>query len=242
MEAKKNPKANLESFSKIFMLLGLVLALLISYAAIEMKSKEAETTAQAEDNRKLNNEEDIPETEQKIEDIKPENLPPPPPVIEDIRVVEDNKKIEEVVVESTETNEKQAVVIHNIKEEEVEEDVVEDVPFNIIEDVPVYPGCKGDKEALKKCFSEKVKDFITSKFNTDLTNEVGLEPGKYKISVGFKVDKTGSITNIQARAPHKRLEAEAIRVTGLLPKLAPGKQRGRPVSVPYNLPITFMVE
>ncbi|WP_457610622.1 energy transducer TonB, partial [Lutibacter sp.] len=41
---------------------------------------------------------------------------------------------------------------------------------------------------------------------------------------------------------HKRLQAEAIRVIKLLPKMIPGKQRGRPVGVKYSLPIAFKVE
>ena len=45
-----------------------------------------------------------------------------------------------------------------------------------------------------------------------------------------------------ARAPHKRLQQEAIRVVKLLPKMIPGKQRGRPVGVKYSLPIAFKVE
>jgi protein TonB len=241
MEAKKSSRSNLENFSKIFLLLGLVLALLVTYTAIEYKSKEESNQFDVAANNKAVDEEEIPETEQKLEEMKPQNLPPPPPVLEEIKVVEDNKQIKEVAIESTESNEQQKVVIHEIKEVAVEEEVVEDVPFNIIEDAPIYPGCKGDKEALKKCFSEKVQKLVNDKFNMDLANELGLEPGKQRINVMFKIDKTGVITDIQARAPHKRLEAEAIRVVNLLPQMTPGKQRGRAVPVKYSLPITFMV-
>ena len=38
MEIKKNPKSNLENYSKLFMQIGLVLALFITYAAIEKKT------------------------------------------------------------------------------------------------------------------------------------------------------------------------------------------------------------
>lgn len=242
MEAKKNSRSNLENFSKLFMLMGLVLALLVAYGAIEFKSKESTDVAENTNNRKVVAEEDIPETEQKLEDIKPQDLPPPPPVLEEIKVVDDKKNIVETVVESTETNEKQKVVIHEIKEVAVEEEVVEDVPFNIIEDVPVYPGCKGSKEELKQCFSDKVQKLVNDKFNMDLAQELGLAPGKQRINVMFKIDKTGKITDVQARAPHKRLEAEAIRVVNLLPQMTPGKQRGRAVPVKYSLPITFLVQ
>ena len=38
MQIKKNPKANLENYTRIFMQLGLVLALLVVYLAIEKKT------------------------------------------------------------------------------------------------------------------------------------------------------------------------------------------------------------
>lgn len=240
MEAKKNSRSNLENFSKMFMLLGLVLALFIAYSGILMKSKEGENIAYNDEANKANPEDEIPETEQKME-IKPENLPPPPPVLEEIKVVEDNKKITEVVVQSTETNENQKIEVHQIKEVIVEEEVVEDVPFSVIEDKPQYPGCKGNKEEQSKCLEAKIRDFVGSKFNQEIATELGLE-GRQRIFVEFLIDKNGDVTNIRAKAPHKRLESEAIRVVSLLPKMIPGKQRGKPTGVKYTLPITFAVE
>ena len=38
---------------------------------------------------------------------------------------------------------------------------------------------------------------------------------------------------------NKELEKEARRVVGLIPKMKPGKQRGKPVRVQFNLPIRF---
>jgi len=66
--------------------------------------------------------------------------------------------------------------------------------------------------------------------------------GKQKIFVLFKIDKNGDIVNIEARAPHKRLELEAIKAVKKLPKMEPGKQRTRPVGVKYVLPITLHLE
>ncbi|PHO01694.1 hypothetical protein CSC82_22240 [Rhodobacteraceae bacterium 4F10] len=45
-----------------------------------------------------------------------------------------------------------------------------------------------------------------------------------------------------ARAPHPRLKKEAERVARKIPKMKPGRQRGRAVRVGYTLPITFNVE
>jgi len=119
---------------------------------------------------------------------------------------------------------------------------MEDVPFAIIEDVPVYPGCKGNKAKLRACLQEKIQKLVMKKFNSELASDLGLSPGVKRIFVMFKIDKNGNITDVQARAPHVKLQQEAIRVVKLIPKMTPGKQRGRPVGVKYSLPIAFRVE
>ncbi|MGB5363613.1 MAG: energy transducer TonB, partial [Aureibaculum sp.] len=128
-------------------------------------------------------------------------------------------------------------------EEVVEaEDVIEEVPFAVIEEAPIYPGCTGYKAQRKQCLQDKIKEHVYKKYNIGLAEELGLEPGKKKVYVLFKIDHKGDIVNVQARGPHARLEKEAIRVVELLPKMIPGKQRGRPVGVKYTLPITLIVE
>ena len=131
--------------------------------------------------------------------------------------------------------------IEDIEIEEEGEDI--EVPFSLVEDVPVFPGCENKKnnEEMRKCMSEKITKIIVQRFNTDLAGDLGFS-GRQRISVIFKVDKTGNITDIRARAPHPRLEKEAKRVIGLIPRMKPGKQRGQAVIVPYSLPIIFTVE
>ena len=75
----------------------------------------------------------------------------------------------------------------------------------------------------------------------NIAQELGLEPGKKKVYVLFKIDNKGNIADVQARGPHARLEKEAISVVQSLPKMIPAKQRGRAVSVKYTLPITLEV-
>jgi len=80
------------------------------------------------------------------------------------------------------------------------------------------------------------------KFDTDLPNELGLSPGRKRIIMLFKIDRTGNIVDIRAKAPHPRLTAEAIRIIKLLPRMKPGRQRGKPVGVKYTLPMRIDVE
>ncbi|PSR08543.1 MAG: energy transducer TonB, partial [Candidatus Arcticimaribacter sp.] len=61
-----------------------------------------------------------------------------------------------------------------------------------------------------------------------------------KVYMRFVIEKDGSITNIEVlRSPDRNLEKEALRIINKLPKMTPGKQRGRPVRVPFSIPITF---
>lgn len=239
MEHKKNPKANLENHNKQFMLLGLALALVVIYIGIEFKTFERTVADLGMVDISLEEEIEIPITE-RIQEVKPP--PPPPPAPEKIEIVEDEADVEETVLESTETDENEFVEVEEIEEIVEDEEVLDDVPFAIIENVPVYPGCKGTNEQKKKCMVEKITKHVNRKYNTGLAGDLGLSPGKKRVYVQFKIDNTGKVTNVMARGPHARLEKEAIRVVELLPDMTPGKQRGRPVGVKYTLPITLVVE
>lgn len=249
MEIKKSPIVALENYSKLFMLMGLALSLFVVYLGIEYKSFESNDNLRNNVsfvNLDIDNE-NIPITR------PPEITPPPEPqkpetIMDKLEIVKNEKKIIETVLKSTEVGEKDAIIIkdsrlnNQIIEIVEKEEVIEDVPFTIIEEVPTYPGCTGSREERKNCFSEQVTKHVTKHFNADLAQELGLPQGKQKIYVIFTVDKNGDINNIMARAPHKSLEKEALRVIDLLPKMTPGKQRNKPVGVKYSLPITFNVE
>ena len=243
MQIKKYPSATLENYSKILIQLGLVLSLFIVYEFMNMK------TYPSPIKEIVGNYSIIDDTEDNIEIkvIEPEIKPPAKLVLPDkIVQVEDEVEVIETVIESTETDETDAVIIDidkDVVSVEEEEEVVEDVPFMVIENVPVFPGCTGNNTELRACFSAQMSKFVSKKFNADLASDLGLPTGSIqRIFVMFKIDKNGDIANIQARAPHKKLQQEAIRVIKLLPKMTPGRQRGRAVGVKYGLPIVFKVE
>ena len=244
MEIKKYPHATLENYSKILMQLGLVLSLFIVYEGINMKSYPSEI-------KTLTNSYVSVDNQESIIDIKPieiqETQAPKTVLTERILKVDDAVDVEETIIESTEIDETDAVVVKLDKQivavEKEEEIIVEDVPFMIIEDVPIFPGCSGSNAERRACFSEEITKFVSKKFNVDLSSDLGLSPASVqKIFVMFKINKQGQITDIKARAPHVKLQEEAIRVIQMLPVMTPGKQRGKPVSVSYGLPIVFKVE
>tara|TARA_R110002072_G_scaffold282408_1_gene445349 strand:- start:136 stop:882 length:747 start_codon:yes stop_codon:yes gene_type:complete len=131
---------------------------------------------------------------------------------------------------------------NNIKGTDYIEKNNEDVPFAIIENVPVFPGCKGTRKEKADCLNKKIQKFVVKNFNTGASKNLGLSSGRKKIWLTFKIDKNGDIVDVNARAPHPILKEEAIRVIGLLPKMVPGKQKGKAVSMKYTMPISFNVE
>tara|TARA_S200000501_G_scaffold26140_1_gene22585 strand:- start:6114 stop:6830 length:717 start_codon:yes stop_codon:yes gene_type:complete len=237
MESKKNSKVDIGKNSSVYFALGLALMMFLSYSTINYKIYDKSSLNIDRVNMDALDEEEVPITEQ-IQPPPPP--PPPPPAPEVIEIVEDEEEVEETVIESTETDQEEEIDIEDLDVEEFEEDV--EVPFAVIENVPIYPGCeRGNNAKKRKCMSEKIAKFVQRKFNTDLAGDLGLS-GRQRISVIFKIDKFGNVTGVRARAPHPRLEKEAQRVINLLPKMQPGKQRGKAVIVPYSLPIIFQVQ
>lgn len=238
MEQKKSTQANVGRNSSLYFAIGLALMLFLTNFAINYKTYDKEAIDIGQLNMDEELEEDVPITEQ----IQTPPPPPPPPAApEVIEIVEDEEEVEETVIESTEADQETEIVeVEEVVVEEVEEDI--DVPFSVIENVPIFPGCeKGSNNQKRACMSKKISQFVNKKFNTELASDLGLS-GRQRINVIFKIDKTGKVTGVRARAPHPGLEKEAKRVIGLLPKMKPGKQRGKPVNVPYSLPIIFQVQ
>jgi len=169
MLAKKSEKAMVGAYSKIFFQLGLLLSLVIIYTAMEWKTVDRNVDELASLNIQEEEIIDIPITERILE-VKPP--PPPPPAPEVIEVVANEKDIEETVLESTETDESEMVEViqmEDIEEVVEEEEIEKDIPFAIIEEPPVFPGCKGTKEQKKKCLQEKITQHVAKSYNTNLS-------------------------------------------------------------------------
>ena len=232
MQRKKNPKSDLRKYSGLFLAAGLCIVLLISWQAIEFKSYERQYDLESL-NVEDDDDEEIPITEQ----IKTPPPPPPPPAPEIIEVVEDEEEIEETIIESTETDQEEIVEEVEVLEEELDVDV----PFAIIEDVPLFPGCERvPKSERRKCFQEQIQKHIGRNFRyPEIAQEMGIQG---RVFVQFMIGKDGNISGIRTRGPDKNLEKEANRIISKLPRMTPGKQRGRPVRVPFSIPITFRLQ
>lgn len=234
MQLKKNPEADLNKNRNLYFVIGLTLVLGVTWGAVEYKSYERQIDLTNGD-MLVDDEEDVPITEQLK--TPPPPPPPPPPAPEVIEIVEDEEEVEETVIESTESDEE--MVIEDIVVEDDFDDI--DVPFAVIEDVPIFPGCESvAKSQRRACFQEQMNKHIRKNFRyPDIAQEMGIQGRVY---VNFIISKDGTITNIRMRGPDKNLENEAARIIGRLPQMTPGRQRGRAVRVPFSIPITFRLQ
>ncbi len=239
---KQHRNDKLQKSSVLFLQLGLVLALFLAYTALEFESIKTKLDFTVE------NQED-PEIEiapDKIFTIeRPETKPieqkTPSKSLVDIEIVPDDIPTPTAILDPIDKDPEPSIddQIGKLPGNDTEpvEPPVDDIIFEKIEDAPIFPGCEGlEKLAAKQCFTNGISKFVNRKFNTGIADDL---TGKQKIWVQFVVDKTGTVTDIQARSHHKKLEKEAIRVVKKLPQMTPGKQRKRAVNVKYTLPIIF---
>ena len=245
MEVKKNPNVDPKRNSSLYFLIGLTAVLMLTYVSIELKSEDPRVEVEELNivDNMMGEEEEVILTMPPVQKLPP----PPPPAPEVIQIVDNKQIIEDKKIETTEVDENKPVVVTQASEYGEEggtvEELDEEVPFTVIEDVPVFPGCEGvAKNKRLECFMEQMAKHI--KKNQQYPEKAMEENIQGRVSVLFVIDKDGSITNVQARGPKggELLEKEALRVISKLPKFKPGMQRGKPVKVKYSQPITFKLQ
>ena len=168
----------------------------------------------------------------------------------------DKKSKTEMVEESTEevmevepaVEAVEAAPVTDMSEIEVEdvtpdEMVIEGVSMAVVDSAPVYPGCEElSGEEQKACLTAGIQKHIARNFDGDLASELDMVNAEERIFVMFKIDKNGDVMDVKARAPHAKLEQEAIRVIKSLPEMEPGMHKGEAAVVSYSIPILIATE
>ncbi|MBV1888452.1 MAG: energy transducer TonB [Urechidicola sp.] len=248
MKTKKHT-IKLQKSSGLFMQLGLVLTLAIVYLLLEHQTEVNKPIALADNSNheitKIVELKDfIIEREKIVQKVEQQPKKEQEDITEFIKSDDPELVEPDLPFETSDPEERDP--IHNSTLVVVEnEDPLEDDTHLItnVHEVPIYPGCeKGTRAEKKACFESKVRKLINRKFNSELGTILGLEGGKQRISVQFKITKNGDIEILGARANHKKLEKEGKRVVNLLPKMKPGKHNGKPVDVSYMVPIVFNIQ
>ena len=226
MEEKKSPKANLENKKVMFTQIGLIISLLIAWMAFEHKSYD-----KREIDPSLLRQTEV--VEEEMVEITKQEEPKPQPVevpkqTTQLEIVQDDVEVEDIEI-NAEVD--QAEVIEEYVPVEVEEEeVVEQEIFQIVEEMPAYPG--GD---------QKLMEFIAKGIKyPQIARETGIQG---RVFVGFVVEPDGSVSNVKVlRGIGGGCDEEAMRVVKSMPKWKPGKQRGKAVRVSYMLPVNFKLQ
>jgi len=136
---------------------------------------------------------------------------------------------------------------------------IDDLTFLNIDEAPIYNGCEKFDTNLsrEKCMNKLLTDHIQNNFDFSIVNCLSHEKiynrQKRKLvrrcirtflpgEKNFTITESGTLKNINIRAPHSKLKEEAFRVAKLIPKLTPGKQKGESIKINYTHPIDFTVK
>ena len=232
MEIKKTTRADLEKEISLSFLMGVVLGLSVLFVGFEWGATEI-TVATDSGTVTVIDEEEILMTTQEEEPPPPEPQQQIVAAPEIINIVEDNVKVEDTQIISSEDDASHAQVATYVAAAAVveEEEVVdESFVFVSVEKMPEFPG--GDAALLK---------YISDNINyPTIAAENGVQG---RVACTFTVNADGSVSDVSVVRPlDPNLDKEALRVLKTLPKFRPGEQRGKPVRVKYSVPVRFQLK
>lgn len=226
MEEKKSPKANLENKKLMFIQIGMIISLLVAWLAFEHKSYDKREIDPSLLNREVVIDEEMVEIT-KQEEQKPQPVEVPKQTTQ-LEIVQDDVEVEDIEINAdVDQNE---VIEEYVPVEVEEEEVQEQEIFQIVEEMPAYPG--GD---------QKLMEYVAKNIKyPQIARETGIQG---RVFVGFVVEPDGSVSNVKVlRGIGGGCDEEAMRVVKSMPKWKPGKQRGKAVRVSYMLPVNFKLQ
>lgn len=216
---KKYKEVNPAHYRGTFLRMGMIFSIGLAITAISWTTYERPIESVGEEVSIEDFEIEMPRT-------KPAPPPPPPEPQPEIKVVEDEKIIEDKIVLNIEIDVDDEIA--PIEDVVIEDEKIEDEKdFHVIVDeMPEFPG---GERALRK--------YLAKIPYPPIAKENGIEG---KVWIRFVIDENGQPINITVkRGPEKILNEAAIRWVKQMPKWRPGSQRGKKVKVQFVLPIDF---
>lgn len=116
------------------------------------------------------------------------------------------------------------------------DEIIPDVPFAVVENVPVFEGCTGTEAEKKACTRAAIQRHVRRKFNMDRC-PTDIPTGNRTLFARLKIKRDGRIEHLRSNTNSDCLQKEIKRVLESMPLFVPGKQRGQLVDVLYSLPI-----
>jgi periplasmic protein TonB len=232
LRKKYKPTLILALFVGIVIIGTVIITPYLNAKASENRAKRAERTVEVT----------MEAMEAPVEQVAPPPPPPPPPA----EVIQKQAYVPPVVVDSVKPEEEMELMtadeavnmVQNTDvvdipvevKEEVQEAEPEDVPFVVVEEMPMFPG--GDNALLKYIGENTIYPEVAKENNI-----------QGRVIVRFCVTAKGGVSQVSVlKGVDPELDKEAMRVVTTLPPFKPGKQGGKPVPVWYMVPITFTLK
>lgn len=253
---KKYPEVDVFRWSGMFFRIALVAVLVIVIGAFNLTSYErkARIPQGALDMIQADIEVEPPRSAEP----PPPPPPPPPPVIQEVpnETILEAESVEFLDQSVEATSAIEGPVAVTVKPEvkhappppppPPSEPEAEEI-FKVVEEMPRFPGCENlaTTDERKACADKKMLQFIYDNIQYPaIARENGIEG---TVVVRFVVETDGSIKHTEVvRDIGGRCGEEALRVVTLMnnmpQKWTPGRQRGKPVRVWFNLPVKFILE
>jgi len=210
----------------MFTQIGLIISLLIAWAVFEVKVKADREIDESLLNREIVMDEEMVEIT-KQEEQKPQPVETPQQTTQ-LEIVDDNVETEDINI-NAEVDQTE-VIEEYVAPEVVEEEVVEQEIFQIVEEMPSFPGGEA-----------KLMEYVGKNIKyPQIARETGIQG---RVFIGFVVEPDGSVSNVKLlRGIGGGCDEEAMRVVKSMPKWKPGKQRGKAVRVSYQIPVFFKLQ
>ena len=232
MEVKKSPKADLQNYRLLFLLVGFAIALGATGIAF-MYSSEINSGEYTPPKPETTEVEQIDNTRQDQPEVEVQPQKAQAQVVTDVlNIVSNDQKIETNIVFTDDADDFDDFdIVIEEKEEEIEEEEI----FVTVEEMPTFQG--GGLPEFRNWVQSHVK-----------YPQIALENGiQGNVVIQFVVGPDGKMSNFKVlQSPDKTLSDATIAVlqeaNNLKKGWKPGKQRGKAVKVSFTLPVKFAIQ
>lgn len=231
IEVKKSLVADLERKRPVRLLMGMAIAIALFVVAMEYSVNE---------NDFLFDSDFLDEIAEDMEFVPPIQQPIPVKEEEEVKKSDQLEVVEEVYENEKMDEKEEEQKTELLEEEEVPDDILEEKTESVLidemEDDVVNPK---DLDAFP-VFPENLQIWLTQHIKYPEAAEKDKVEGKVFLS--FIINADGSVSNVKVVKPvDPRLDREAVRVVGMMPKWQPGQIKGKPCKTMVHLPVLFIL-
>lgn len=243
MEQKKSIKADLERKRPLWFLVGLAMALLLLFAALEFPVRDTSNDVNDSNVDNIMQEMALMQAPDRNDMIAAVDLHPHKAQTQKIKVVDIQKSLENMAdiserrtvgevggsVEATQGVESKSDDASNSTAPVAVDMGDNPLNFRVVEQLPEFPG---GMSAFVKWLTDNLRYPVMAQRQ----NIQG------RVVVSFIINKDGTTSDLKiAKSVHPMLDREALRVARMMPRWKPGIANNRPCRTMFAIPIEFKI-